>query len=695
MLYRLLIIVLLILAELPVDAATLKGVILANELSGPPIENVGVDAISGTNLTISDLSGKFTLEFPQRRAGDTVRIIVKKEGYVIVNDVQLETVLPADVDAVPLTVILAKEGDREEMARRFYRLKSFEAIETTYQEKLKAAKDAHQADTAALAKLQQERDQARATAEKAAEELAKNQPDQGSELYQQAERLFLDGKIEEALNVLNDEKLRRLATQAQKRKAEAEKDFADAIQAWLLKAHLLAVQFRFDDAERAYFQAIEIAPDNFEANFAFGRFNQELNRYEKARIAYDRCLAWARQRGKNRELADTLNNLGTLDRAQNRPDEARKEYAEALQIRRELAQKDLEIFLPLVAQTLNDLGLLDQLQNRPDEARKEYAEALQIGRELAQKNPESSLADLATTLKSLGLFDILQFRMEEARKELEEALQILRRLAEKDPQTYRPNVAVTLNVIGFLDSDQNRPDDARQEYAEALPIYRELAQKNPETYRPDLVITLNAMGFLDDVQERPDDARKEYGEALEILRELAQKNPEIYRLRVAMLLSMLGNFDREQNRLEEARTELEEALQIWHGPAQQNLEAYLPHVALTLLALGSLDNAQNRPDDARNQLDEALKTFRELAQKNPDAHLPEVANALNFLGNFDSAQNRPDDARKEYAEALQIYRDLAQKNPELFLESIANTLNNLGSFDDAQKRKTQRAIGIM
>jgi hypothetical protein len=44
----------------------------------------------------------------------------------------LQLALPADADAVPLTVILAKEQDREEMARRFYRLKSFDAIEKTY-----------------------------------------------------------------------------------------------------------------------------------------------------------------------------------------------------------------------------------------------------------------------------------------------------------------------------------------------------------------------------------------------------------------------------------------------------------------------------------------------------------------------------------------------------------------------------------
>jgi tetratricopeptide (TPR) repeat protein len=230
---------------MPVDAATLKGVILANELSGSPSENVAVDAISGTNLTISDLSGKFTLEFPHRRIGDTVRIIVKKEGYVVVNDIQLETVLPADADAAPLTIILCKEADREEMARRFYRLKSFDVIEETYQRKVRELEEAHQADATALASLQQERDQAKASAENLAEEMAKNQPGQSSELYKQAQRLFLVGNIDEAIALLDDDKLRRSAEQA-------ETTLADAVQGWRLKANLFTLKYRFDEAEKAY-----------------------------------------------------------------------------------------------------------------------------------------------------------------------------------------------------------------------------------------------------------------------------------------------------------------------------------------------------------------------------------------------------------------------------------------------------------
>ena len=221
--------------------------------------NVEVSAVAG-NPNNTGADGKFMFTFPNRKPGDTVRLIVRKEGYVVVNDIQLELTLPADPDERPAIFLLCKEGDREEMARRFYRLKSLEAIDETYKKKFEEAQNASAAE---LAKLRQERDQAKEAAEKAAEGLAKQKPGGGSELYRTAMRLFLDGKVDQALVTLSDEKLRELSKAAKERKAEAEKATEEAIQAWLLKAQLLTVQFRFDDAEKAYQEAIDTSPEQF------------------------------------------------------------------------------------------------------------------------------------------------------------------------------------------------------------------------------------------------------------------------------------------------------------------------------------------------------------------------------------------------------------------------------------------------
>src|SRR2546423_4739495 len=263
-----------------IQAATvLRGVVLSNELGGPPMGNIEVSALVG-NTNNTDANGKFTFSFPNKKPGDTVRLMVRKEGYVVVNDIQLELTLPADPEERPAIILLCKEGDREEMARRFYRLKSNEAIDETYRKKFEEAQDASAAE---LARLRQERDQAKEAAAKAAEELARQKPGGGSELYQTAMRLFLDGKVDEALITLNEEKLQKLSKAAKERKAEADKATEEAIEVWLLKAQLLTVQFRFDDAEKAYQEAIDTSPDSFKASFAFARFNQQLNRYDNAR----------------------------------------------------------------------------------------------------------------------------------------------------------------------------------------------------------------------------------------------------------------------------------------------------------------------------------------------------------------------------------------------------------------------------
>jgi len=327
-------------------AATLRGLVLENEKGGPPMASVEVSA-EDANPNNTGADGKFRFSFPERNPGDTVRLSFRKEGYVVVNDIQLDVTLPANPKEKLALFLLCKKGDREEMASRFYGLKLRAAADDTLRKKIEEAPNV---SAAKLAK--QEGDQAKAAAEKGAEWLAKQQPGGGSELYQTAMRLFLDGKVDQALVTLDDEKLRELSRAAKERKPEAEKSIEEAIQNWLLRAQLLTVKFRFDDAEKAYQQAIDTSPESFKANFAFARFNQELNRYDKAMRAYAHCLELARLKENNGDIAGTLNNLAILDHNQNRPEAARKEYEEALKIRRELGDKNPDTYLADVAQTL-------------------------------------------------------------------------------------------------------------------------------------------------------------------------------------------------------------------------------------------------------------------------------------------------------------------------------------------------------
>src|ERR1700736_3547397 len=254
--FRRIVLILLLAAVAQARGATetqgtlVKGSVILNGEGGPGVANVQITDSAHTGgpwATGSD--GGFTLEYPNRAPGERVRLGVIKEGYVVVNWVQLDLALPKDPNAYPLQIIICKEIDREEMAQRFYQLKGAQAVEITYQQKLKALEEENKSDAATIAKLQEERDQAKAGAEKAAAELAKNQPGQGSEMYQEAVRLYVDGKIDAAIALLDDDKLRRSAEQA-------EKTITDAIQGWRLKANLFTLKFRFEEAEKAYEMAL-------------------------------------------------------------------------------------------------------------------------------------------------------------------------------------------------------------------------------------------------------------------------------------------------------------------------------------------------------------------------------------------------------------------------------------------------------
>lgn len=139
--------------------------------------------------------------------------------------------------------------NREEMARRFFRLRSLEAIETSYKSLLERNKQDR-------ARLQKERDEAVTAATRAADELAKVRPGQSSQLYEDAMRFIAEGKPDRALEVLGEVALQRQSQTAKERHEQAQKYLEEATRAWLLRAHLLTTQRRFADAEKAYSEAV-------------------------------------------------------------------------------------------------------------------------------------------------------------------------------------------------------------------------------------------------------------------------------------------------------------------------------------------------------------------------------------------------------------------------------------------------------
>jgi tetratricopeptide (TPR) repeat protein len=674
----------------PSAHGTVKGVILANDLGGSPVARVKVSAV-GANPIESGENGNFTLQFPGKQPGETIQVIINRPGYQVVNWFDLKVTLPRNPDAQTLTLLICKEEEFEEWARRFYRLKSDESSEATYKRRLHELEETNEA---AMAKLRQERDQAMAAAETASNESALT-VGETTDLYKQAMALFSKGMVQEALHILDDGALDLSMEAAQQKTIEAEKAIAEAVQNYFLKAQLLTTQFRFDEAEGVYKAAVERAPEIARTHFALAAFSQVLNRSDEARTQYLKALEIARRNDDDYAIGTVLNNLGGLDLVQNRMREARGHLEEALKMRRQVAQRMPSRQVD-VALTLNTLALLEGAENHPQEAHQYYAEAVEIFEQQAGQDP-TILAILATTLSNLGSLNHEMRRMEESKQCYETALKIYRQ-PPLERSVSLLLVATTLNNLGGLEKDLNRVQEARQHYEDALGICRQvtrrsdayvpaaiimLLQQSPDSGQTEALI-LTGLANLDIAQNRMEEARQHLDQALRISRQLAQ-GQDAFSLDVARTLVNLGGLDYQQNRLQEARQHDEEGLTILRQVSQSSRVETMSTLGIALGNLGAVDAIQNRMEEARQHDEEALKIRRQLAEQNPDRYLPDVATTLNNLGNLKRVAD-PIQARQHYEDALEIYRRALRRNPDTCLPDLALVLINLGGLDGNQKK---------
>ena len=408
-------------------SATLRGVVVRDREHGAPMAGVELTA-PGANPVTTGNDGQFVLAFPQAHPGQDVTVRVSRAGWEVVNDVLLDRPLPEPASTHAFEIIVCASGDREQRRMEFYRLKGNQAIEQTYRAKLAELESRHATTVQERNRLLRERDDARKQVEEWARQAAAHKSDEVGGTYKAAFRLFVDGKTDAALQLLSDERLQQEVDQAQTQ-------LQQAASGWLLKGQLLTTKFDYEGAGRAYDRAVATAPGSAKAWHAYAYFHQQQNHYDKARQGYEKALTLARQASNRAQVAQTLNNLGLLNRDENRNAEARKNYEEALDIRRALAFQRPNIYRFDLAQTLNNLGLLNRAENRNAEARKNYEEALAIRRALAVQRPNIYQPDLALTLHNLGVLNRGENRNAEARENFEQALDIYLALAVQNPDT--------------------------------------------------------------------------------------------------------------------------------------------------------------------------------------------------------------------------------------------------------------------
>lgn len=394
---------------------------------------------------------------------------------------------------------------------------------------------------------------------------------------------------------------------------------------------------RLDDAERAYREAIKIAPNNLSAlvKLAFvlerkGNFIESektckkildidsdlpliwsfygylltfsLKRYEKAEEALRKAI------DIDPDDANTWDVLGfILANHLNRYDEAEQAFQKAI----EIAPNDEYIW-----KNFGDL-LLNHL-NRYEEAEQAYRKAIEI-------NPDN-----ASAWNNLGELYSEQLKRDEA------AEQAYRKAIEIDPG----------NVIYWTDLGAHLYDNLRR-YNESEEIFRKAVDLDH-----DFIWALGGLGFVLDDLKKYEEAEIYYKKVLDISHE------------DSIILTRLGNLYRKTLRFEEAE------------------QAYLKALDIDPSSMGCWKTLVSLQIDDLNSPEKALRTAHTGIEKSDRS--PEMLNAL-AISFYRNEWN-------DYLDTAEVWcREAVEKEPENkeYVLTLAYILGAMNKWDEALELSTE------
>jgi tetratricopeptide (TPR) repeat protein len=219
------------------------------------------------------------------------------------------------------------------------------------------------------------------------------------------------------------------------------------------------------------------------------RHKEAIQKYQQAYKIYDLLAQTSPLYEPDR--ARTITNIGAVALDQRDWPTAEKMFRQAHELRVALAEADPDEFLPDLARSFDHLGDLYRAQNKIDEAKTEYEEALARWRRIAEKQALPYLANFAHDARILGaIYDFIDTPTgyEQARSYYTDARDALATLVSMS-HDYSPLLAaVTLDLANVLVTLQRYPD-ANQSYMSAMAVYRDLAQ-NPTNGNVDYTVSL-------------------------------------------------------------------------------------------------------------------------------------------------------------------------------------------------------------
>lgn len=667
---------------------------------------------SAANRVITKNDGTFTLTFQDMHVGDDVYLRADKTGWAVVNEMEMGTRIPMNPYEKPMGVVMCPVIKLDSIRSRYYNVTNQYIIQGY--EKRMAQIDRKKRGWQNEAKTLNA--QMKALQEKIntiVEGYVRMNMDDLSEPEKKALRLFLDGKIEEAIAVRENMDSKEQVQAALRRRRELDSALAMHTRNMIRLASEYMITFNFEKAEQTFQKLVNTDTTNVTNIFTLVAFLQTQNQYDKA-IKWNQVAL--RHTGEQEQYnIDIENDLGALYFLKNDYNAAEQMWLHAYGRCSAMAGK-FSFFEPKLAAIQMNLAILYQQTLEHDKWEQNILSAVQKWRHLTDSNKSFS-ADLARAYINLGSFYKLSQKYREARLALDSGLNILEYLDKERPMVFLGDLAKVYNNFGFFYMEQGQPADAERSFQKSVDALRQLAGKNPDAYMPDLASALLNRGMFFQTKKEYDHAGKNYQEALDKYGLLAKNNPAVFQPYLARCKMAIGDFHKDlknyaaaENSYSDARILLDSAagtpdvhLALWYNnmgilyteqkkflqaeKAFDTAEMMFKHLVKTdsvqfldklpvlYLNQSGLYVGLNKNRVAIKKLEQAKKIWKKLVLDNPDKYEHYTGAVAVNLSVVYSSENRFGEAETESLEAIAVYEKLLSLGQRMYEYEYLSALN--------------------
>jgi tetratricopeptide (TPR) repeat protein len=273
------------------------------------------------------------------------------------------------------------------------------------------------------------------------------------------------------------------------------------------------------------------------------------------------------------------------------------------------------------------MGLIEFAIGRPDIARAEYEEALEIFCSVPSSalTNEQRTRQIGATHLYLGLLSDAEGRMEDALQSFARARQFQQALADEEPENldFRRNLANNLSCRANVYLELHRLDDARNALLEARQIQEELVRADAKHvgFRQQLAYTHDSLGRLAALEKDWRKALMLFEKARAVREEVANKKPEMvfWRRDLGRTDLHLAETYQALDQPGRAAEAAGRAVATFTKLVQENGEVVDCQTGLAdaLLRRGQLFQAAGKGDDAARDWEQARTIADELTRKVP------------------------------------------------------------------------------